>query len=129
MFCCPGIDVGAIIEKLEELEQPPVIRNSRLAIGLFADTLPTLTSRLLTTSVWCILTQTYIQLHRNSPQACGAGRICGHAATWCSTSGTDSTAAGPNVHEQRAWRVFADRTGLGWTVTGHGFQQWAVRIT
>jgi hypothetical protein len=87
--------VGAIIEKLEELEQPPVIRNSRLAIGLFADTLPTLTSRLLTTSVWCILTQTYIQLHRNSPQACGAGRICGHAATRCSTSGTDSTAPGP----------------------------------
>ena len=31
--------------------------------------------------------------------------------------------------EQRAWRVFADRTGIGWTVTGHGFQQWAVRIT
>jgi hypothetical protein len=37
--------------------------------------------------------------------------------------------AGPDVHEQRAWRVFADRTGIGWTVTGHGFQQWAVRIT
>ena len=36
---------------------------------------------------------------------------------------------GPDVHEQRAWRVFADRTGIGWTVTGHGFQQWAVRIT
>ena len=35
----------------------------------------------------------------------------------------------PDVHEQRAWRVFADRTGIGWTVTGHGFQQWAVRIT
>jgi hypothetical protein len=33
------------------------------------------------------------------------------------------------VHEQRPWRVFADRTGIGWTVTGHGFQQWAVRIT
>jgi len=59
MFCCPGIDVGAIIEKLEELEQSPVIRNSRLVIGLFADT----------------------------------------------------------------------STGLGWNVTGHGFQQWAVRIT
>jgi len=25
----------------------------------------------------------------------------------------------PDVHEQRAWRVFADRTGIGWTVTGH----------
>ena len=30
--------------------------------------------------------------------------------------------AAPDVHEQRAWRVFADRTGIGWTVTGHGFQ-------
>jgi hypothetical protein len=37
--------------------------------------------------------------------------------------------AGPDVHEQRAWRVFADRNGIGWTVTGHGFRQWAVRIT
>ncbi|MGY4652927.1 hypothetical protein [Mycobacterium sp. URHB0021] len=27
----------------------------------------------------------------------------------------------PDVHEQRAWRVFADRTGIGWTVTGHRF--------
>ena len=36
--------------------------------------------------------------------------------------------AGPDLHEQRAWCVFADRTGIGWTVTGHGFQQWAVRI-
>ena len=25
----------------------------------------------------------------------------------------------PDVHEQRARRVFADRTGIGWTVTGH----------
>ena len=33
--------------------------------------------------------------------------------------------AGPDVHEQRARRVCADRTGIGWTVTGHGFQQWA----
>jgi hypothetical protein len=69
MFCCPGIDVGAIIENLEELEQPPVIRNGQLAIRLFADTLPTFDF------------------------------------------------AAP------------DYIGLGWTVTGHGFQQWAVRIT
>jgi hypothetical protein len=40
-----------------------------------------------------------------------------------------SHGARPDVHEQRAWRVFADRTGIGWTVTGHGFQRWAVRIT
>lgn len=37
--------------------------------------------------------------------------------------------AGPDDHEQRAWREFADRTGLKWSVVGHGPEQWAVRIT
>jgi hypothetical protein len=31
-------------------------------------------------------------------------------------------------HEQRAWREFADRTGVTWEVVGHGVQQWSVRI-
>lgn len=36
---------------------------------------------------------------------------------------------GCEAHEQRAWREFADRTGIGWTVVGHGDQQWVIRIT
>lgn len=31
-------------------------------------------------------------------------------------------------HEWKAWREFADRAGIGWTVVGHGPEQWAVRI-
>lgn len=31
-------------------------------------------------------------------------------------------------HEQKAWREFADRTGIKWTVIGHGPEQWAIRI-
>ena len=32
-------------------------------------------------------------------------------------------------HEQKAWREFADRTGVNWTVIGKGPEQWAIRIT
>ena len=37
--------------------------------------------------------------------------------------------ATPTDHEQRAWREFAERTGLKWTVVGHSVEQWAIRIT
>lgn len=36
---------------------------------------------------------------------------------------------GCEEHEQRAWKEFADKTGITWEVVGHSFQQWAVRIT
>jgi hypothetical protein len=35
---------------------------------------------------------------------------------------------GHENHEMRAWQEFADRTGIGWTVIGHGPEQWAIRI-
>jgi len=31
-------------------------------------------------------------------------------------------------YEQRAWREYADDTGIGWEVIGHGVQQWAIRM-
>ncbi|WUT94680.1 O-methyltransferase [Mycobacterium phage Suarez] len=36
---------------------------------------------------------------------------------------------GCEQHEQRAWREFAERTGISWRVVGHGFEQWAIQIT
>ena len=36
---------------------------------------------------------------------------------------------GAEQHEQRAWREFAERSGIGWTVVGHGIQQWVIRIS
>jgi hypothetical protein len=36
---------------------------------------------------------------------------------------------GAEHHEQRAWREFADDTGIGWTVVGHHEQKWVIRIT
>jgi hypothetical protein len=36
---------------------------------------------------------------------------------------------GASRHEQRAWKEFAADTGIGWTVVGHGDQQWVIRIT
>jgi hypothetical protein len=35
---------------------------------------------------------------------------------------------GAEDHEQRAWREYADRTGIGWSVVGHGHEGWAIRI-
>ena len=31
-------------------------------------------------------------------------------------------------HEQRAWREYAAKTGVSWTVLGHSHQAWAIRI-
>lgn len=31
-------------------------------------------------------------------------------------------------HEQRAWREFADDTGISWTVIGHADEAWAIQI-
>jgi hypothetical protein len=36
---------------------------------------------------------------------------------------------GHENHEMKAWKEFADDTGIGWTVVGHGDQQWAIRIS
>lgn len=36
---------------------------------------------------------------------------------------------GSENHEQRAWREYAEDTGIGWTVVGHGEQSWVLRIT
>lgn len=30
--------------------------------------------------------------------------------------------------EQRAWREYADRTGINWSVIGHGHEAWAIQI-
>jgi hypothetical protein len=66
--------------------------------------------------------------HRRGESAPGRDRVQGLQHRYRRDGGTDSTAPGPMCMSS-AWRVFADRTGIGWTVTGHGCQQWAVRIT
>jgi len=44
--------------------------------------------------------------------------------------GTDPLRAGPMLHDQRAWRVFADRTAnQAGRSTGHGFQHMAFGLT
>lgn len=35
---------------------------------------------------------------------------------------------GCEAHEKRAWREYADRTRITWTVLGHGHEAWAIRI-
>ncbi|MCT7369447.1 TylF/MycF family methyltransferase [Mycolicibacterium llatzerense] len=35
---------------------------------------------------------------------------------------------GCEQHEQRAWREFAEATGIGWRVVGHGNESWGIQI-
>lgn len=35
---------------------------------------------------------------------------------------------GCEKYEQRAWKEFAERTGVEWRVLGHGHQQWGIKI-
>lgn len=35
---------------------------------------------------------------------------------------------GHEQHELKAWREFADTTGIGWTVVGHSLEAWCIRI-
>ncbi len=39
-----------------------------------------------------------------------------HGSIWCAD------------HEQRAFREYAERTGVGWTVVGHDEEAWAIRL-
>ena len=57
------------------------------------------------------------------------GRICGQAATWCSTSGTDSTAPGPMCMSSAPGVCSLTAPASAGLSPVHGFQQWAVRIT
>lgn len=112
-----GFDVGAFAC------EPPTVPGADLVVGQFSDTLPSFT--------W--------------PERVGLAHL---DADLYSSTATVLEHLGPRLrpgcyivfdeyhgypgadgaHEQRAWREFADRTEINWTVIGHGPEQLAIRV-
>lgn len=107
MFACP----------------PPNVRNSKLKVGLFSETLPDFDwpEHVGLVHIDCDLyssTKTvleYLEPHLKPGCYIVFDEYHGYE--------------GHEEHEMRAWREFADKTGIKWTVIGHGIEQWAIRIT
>jgi len=106
MFACP----------------PPDVPNAELVKGLFSDTVPGFT--------W----PDHIGLvHLDADLYSSTKTVLDHLGPhlkpgtfvvfdeWHNYPGCES-------HEQRAWREFADHTGITWEVIGSGPEQWAIRI-
>lgn len=103
---------------------PPAIDNADFVIGLFEDTLPaadlTLIDRVGLVHIDCDLySATCTVLEHVGPHlqpGCYVVFDEWHGYPGCAD------------FEQRAWREFADSTGIHWRVIGHGHEQWAVQI-
>lgn len=96
---------------------------AKLKIGLFSDTLPTFTwpDHVGLVHIDCDLySSTATVLEHVGPHL--------KPGTWLLFDEWHGY-PGEEAHEQRAWREFAQRTGIGWTVVGHGPEQWLIRIT
>jgi hypothetical protein len=102
---------------------PRNIPGAVLRIGLFADTLPTFEFDVYSIGL------VHIDCDLYSSTATVLKYLGPHLRSGCYVvfdewHGFDNAEA----HEQRAWREFADDTGIGWTVVGHSNQQWGIRI-
>lgn len=102
--------------------EPPTVHNARLVQGLFSDTLPSFKwpERVGLVHVDCDLySSTKTILDHLGP----------HLKPGCYVVFDEYHGyPGHEDHEMKAWREFADRTGTGWTVVGHGPEQLAIRI-
>jgi hypothetical protein len=109
----------------------PRIDNCRLEVGLFEATLPAFqwsglrSVRLLHidcdlySSTKTVLDHVMPAIRNQSPH-----RWYGLCIVFDEFHGYE----GCELHEQRAWREFADANDIQWHVLGHSFQQWAIRI-
>ena len=102
---------------------PPDIPNAEFVIGLFEDTLPAFTR-------FGDIGLVHIDCDLYSSTKTALDHIGHHLKPGCYVvfdewHGYD----GAELHEQKAWREFAERTGVTWDVIGHSFEQWAIRLT
>ena len=103
---------------------PPEVDNTTLIEGLFADTLPSFNfSALSPVGLW------HLDADLHSSTATILDHIEPHLLPGAYVVFDEYHGAKRCIdHEQRAWREFAERSDIGWTVVGHGPEQWAVRI-
>lgn len=103
--------------------KPPKIPNAHLVVGLYRDTLPgsELPDHVGLVHIDCdLLSSTRTVLEHIEPALKPGTYVVfdeWHGYETC------------EEHEQQAWREFADRTGIKWTVVGHSHEAWAIRIT
>jgi hypothetical protein len=103
--------------------EPPIVQNATIVVGLFQDTLPTYPFDDLDIGL----------LHLDADLFSSTKTVLEHVGPhlkpgcyivfdeWFGYDGSDQ-------HEQKAWREYADATGISWTVVGHSEQAWAIRI-
>ncbi|ATN88710.1 glycosyltransferase [Mycobacterium phage Demsculpinboyz] len=103
--------------------EPPQVDNATLVVGLFEDTLPTFTfpDDIGLVHIDCDLySSTMTVLNHLEP----------HLRPGCILVFDEYHGAQRCVdHEQRAFRECAERTGIKWTVIGHGPEQWSIRLS
>lgn len=102
----------------------PTVDNADVVAGWFADTVPTFDFRGLG-----FIGLVHFDADLYSSTATALKHIGPHLRPGCvlvfdEWHGYD----GAEGHEQRAWREFADDTGVSWTVVGHADQAWAIQL-
>lgn len=103
---------------------PPVVRNSRLVAGWFADTLP-----MFDFSGVEPIGLVHIDCDLYSSTATVLKHVVPHLKSGCYLCFDEFHGyAGADQHEQRAWIEYTDNTDLGWNVVGHSEQAWAIRL-
>ena len=114
----PGYPAGSFAQP-----HPPAVDNADLVIGLFEDTLAGADF----TDLEIGLVHLDADLYSSTATALRA--VGPHLHTGCFVVFDEWHGyAGAENDEQRAWREFVDRTNIAWSVVGHSFQQWAIRL-
>lgn len=103
---------------------PPNVPNTQLVAGWFADTLP----------VYDFAAVAPIALaHFDADLYSSTATALQHVGPYLQPSTIvvfDEWWGYPGfeLHEQKAWREYANRTGITWHVIGHSEESWAIRI-
>ncbi|AER48452.1 methyltransferase [Mycobacterium phage Babsiella] len=100
---------------------PPAIPGVRLVIGLFAQTLPDFT---FPVDVGLVHIDCDLYSSTRVALALGPHLKPGTYVVFDEWHGYDTC----EQHEQRAWREYADQTGIQWEVVGHDHEAWSIRI-
>lgn len=104
---------------------PPALENATLVQGWFADTLPRFDfAKLGPVGLWHIDADLY------SSTVTILDHIEPHLlpGTYIVMDEYHGYPGADGEHEQLAFREWAQRSGWGWTVVGHGPEQWAIRL-
>lgn len=104
---------------------PPVGLNSRLVVGWFADTLPGFDFAALAPIGLVHFDADLYSSTKTALDHIGPHLQAGTVVVFDEFHGYP----GAELHEERAWREFADATDVDWHVLGCSDESWAIQIT